>query len=435
MGQQPDSSIPQQAGAWSATLGTYRFLNNERIEPQAISRPVIEQTRQACGAHPVVLCVHDLTELDPVYDISPTRLYQHTVLAVDGGEQGQVLGLLHQHWFDDPKAPAKEKRRQRRQRWTRSCSWPDAVAAVGEAQTGTRWIMVADREADDFQVFTACNKVGAGWLIRCQHDRYLHAPDGQASSAKLRSTLVALPAAGTMTVSVSRRPARKGAGTPPKRWRNSQGQREAKVQVRYQKVTLATPRNDNRYKQPQTMYAVSVTEVDAPEGVEPIDWVLLTSEAVTTWAEALKVIEWYCRRWLIEEFHKAQKTGCRLEKSQLQSNAAVCRLAAISAAVSVRLLQVRQAADDPRTADEPACEHVDKSCVAVVAYLIRHPTPESMTVRQFYHAVARHGGWLGRKGDGRPGWQSLHHGCRRIADYVAGIQMYQQMTSEDRNCV
>lgn len=127
--------------------------------------------------------------------------------------------------------------------------------------------------------------------------------------------------------------------------------------------------------------------------------------------------------WKIEDFHKAQKTGCRLEESQLHKPATFLTLAAIAAVVAVRLLNLRHQADSPNRADEPALERFDALWVLVVCKLAKHPDPSTLTVRQFYHTIAKQGGWLARRGDGRPGWQTLWRGWRKIANYVAGIEL------------
>jgi hypothetical protein len=383
------------------------------------------------------LCVHDLTELKPVYEMSKTKLLQHTALAVDG----EVLGLLHQHWFDDPKAKANETRTERRKRWSRSQTWPEAVDAVGAAPDGTRFISVADAEADDFQMFAACDAAGHGFVIRAQHDR--RTEDG----GYLREVMDKQRGLGCRTITVGGRSA-VGDSAAPKRRRAKQKPRQAKLVVRAAQVTLAPPRNDPRYKQGRTVYAVSVQEVvipaqagiDPPTDVEePIDWLLLTSEPVTCLEEALQIIEW-CnfrgRRWAIEEFHKAQKTGCRLEASQLQSRDAFIRLASICAVIGVRLLHLRDAADDQDIAEQPASSIVDDPLwLLVVSDLAKHADPATLTVRQFFHAIARRGGWLGRKHDGRPGFQTLWRGWQQIAERVTGIRLYQQREKEAQNSV
>ena len=425
MAEQPQASTPEQAGDWAATIAVYRFLNNDRITPEAINASVVEQTRRVCADRDVILCVHDLTPLDPVYAVSDTQLQQHTVLAIDGGDSGEVLGLLAQRWFDDPKTPPRETRAQRRARWTRSQVWPEAVKATQvEDEDQTRRIMVADREADDFQVFTACQSAGQGWVIRSQHNRYLH--DSNATSPRLRSTLAQAPVAGQMSVAIERRLGRQVA-LPPARWRKTQTAREARVQVRCQAVTLAPPMNDPRYEKPLTINAVYAVEVDAPDDVDKLlDWVLLTSEPVDSWEDAQQVIQWYRRRWLIEQFHKAQKTGCRLEQSQLHTSEAICRLAAITSAVAVRLLQLRLAAHDHCRADTLAHQQIDPMWVHVVA-MLANADPQTMTLTTFYHTIARKGGWLARKHDGPPGWQTLYRGWRHIAEYITGIELFKSM--------
>ena len=162
---------------------------------------------------------------------------------------------------------------------------------------------------------------------------------------------------------------------------------------------------------------------------------LLTSEPVTCLGDALRVIGWYRRRWVIEELHKAQKTGCRLEDSQLQDAAAFTRLAAIATLAAARLLQLRDWADDPAMADEPAMDHVDALTVQVVSRVANHHDPSTLTLGALHHTIARLGGWLGRKHDGRPGWQTLWRGWQRIATYIQGINLMQQPPPTNGRCV
>ena len=70
---------------------------------------------------------------------------------------------------------------------------------------------------------------------------------------------------------------------------------------------------------PILMWVVHAVEVDAPEGVEPIEWILLTSLPVASFEDAWLVLGYYEKRWLIEEWHKALKTGCRVEHRQLKT--------------------------------------------------------------------------------------------------------------------
>jgi hypothetical protein len=302
--------------------------------------------------------------------------------------------------------------------------------SAGQPVSRSRWIHVADREADDFQMFAACEAAAQGFVIRVQHNRCLH--DG----APLRETVAQQPLRGEIQVTVTRRGA-VGDEVPPASRRAAQAQRRATCEVRCAAVTLAPPANDPRHVNPCPMYAVSACEIDAPAGVEqPLDWLLLTSEPVTSLADAVKVIDWYRRRWLIEEYHKAQKTGCRLEQSQLEDRDAFIRLAAITGLVAARLLQLRDQADDESTANTPAIEHIDDALwLSIVSHLAKHDNPGTLTVKQFYHTLARLGGWLGRKHDGRPGWQSLWGGFSQVAAYVEGARIAQRLADDSAGCV
>jgi len=48
---------------------------------------------------------------------------------------------------------------------------------------------------------------------------------------------------------------------------------------------------------------VYLQELNPPAGDEPVDWMLLTSEPVTSLPEALVIVEHYRVRWTIEVFH------------------------------------------------------------------------------------------------------------------------------------
>jgi len=65
------------------------------------------------------------------------------------------------------------------------------------------------------------------------------------------------------------------------------------------------------------VYAVYAHEVDCPEGEEPVSWMLLTSEPVTTVEQAKTMLRWYSYRWRIEEYHKLLKSGCQAESYRL----------------------------------------------------------------------------------------------------------------------
>lgn len=395
------------------------MLNNARVEPGALIAGHVRQTRAMCVHEPVVLCVQDSTELSSAHELPVTKLMQHSALAMR--PDGCILGLLAAGWQDDRPVPEGESRQARRLRprsWQR---WADTAARVGPppemAERKAHWIHVADREADDFQFYHACMAQRCGLVVRCQHNRYVNGDTDRLMPFMQRQT-----PGGGVAVFVPRRKADRDG--PPKRRRDAQAAREARLHISWSSVSLQPPRGDERFDVPLTVQAMRAWEVDPPKEVEPLHWLLITTEPVTNLQEAMFIIDCYRQRWRIEEWHRAQKTGCRLESSQLHDVAAFCRLAAISAVISVRLLQLRDRSADESGDDPGQLTPIidDPLVLQVVAKLAKVDDPTTLTPRRFLETIARQGGWLARKHDGRPGWQTLWHGWQKVHAYAQGIR-------------
>jgi len=237
---------------------------------------------------------------------------------------------------------------------------------------------------------------------------------------------------GTRTIHVSARPAKRKLPAQPAR--------TAELAIRYARIQVPPPRNDPRFKQPLSAWAVHVVELDPPAGVEPVEWMLLTSEPVENIDQANRCVDWYTYRWLIEEWHKAEKTGCRLEASQLKSADALERLAALIAVVAVRLIQLRelaQAATSPggpvgeSLSDQPAALRnlVPSDWIMVVSRLAKC-RQECLTPRLFWLTLAKRGGFIGRKSDGLPGWQTIWKGWAEVVLLVQGVEMHRAIAAE-----
>jgi len=149
---------------------------------------------------------------------------------------------------------------------------------------------------------------------------------------------------------------------------------------------------------------------------------------------------WYGYRWLIEEWHKVEKTGCRLEASQLKSVEAPERMAALTAVVAVRLMQLRdlaQTAKDPAEPEpkEPRDQAIEwqaavpRAWILVVSHLARCRA-EALTPRLFWLTMAKRGGYLGRKHDGPPGWKTIWRGWSEIVMLAQGFELHQEMIKE-----
>jgi hypothetical protein len=466
MAARPDQSLPHQTGNWGDLIGAYRLFNNAAVEPAAIQQPHWRITRERCVGHRVVLCVQDTSELDytgyrakkglgEIGRQNGQGLLQHSVLTVL--PKGQLIGLLHQRCQVRVPAPANETRQERSARWNEGRFWADGVEAVGRPPEGTRFITVTDRGGDNFATLDACDRMGHGFIVRAQHDRCVN-----NDQEHLWACMEKHPVLKTIKVKVPARAAarinNKGLGA------KSQPARLATVQVRAGHVLLDAPKKDPLHHAARRVYVVYATEVDPPPGVsEPIDWMLLTSEPVKSARAALVIIGYYRRRWVIEEYHKVQKSGCALEHSQLRDVDALRRLAALVGVLAVRMLWLRDLAAphltiSARTSSSPKSSSPKSSSprlsgssgsaaqspaslqalmpmiwITVVSRLAGVDKPQTFTASQFWRTIAKRGGWMARKHDGRPGWKALWRGWHEIALLVEGAELL--TSKEGKRCV
>ena len=176
---------------------------------------------------------------------------------------------------------------------------------------------------------------------------------------------------------------------------------------------------------PIAQWAVWAHEVNPPAGLkEPIDWLLLTSLPVRTLEEAMEVISYYENRWLIEEWHKALKTGCQVESRQLQRSDRLEALTGLLSVVAVRLLQLKEVGR--RQPERAAVELIPPQYVELVRRARGRVRPGEWTVRDFFRGVAGLGGFLGRKSDGEPGWITIWRGWEVLHWMLQGAQIAAQ---------
>ncbi len=422
----PGQSLPQAFGNHADLIGAYRFLSNPEIDPQDIIAPHTSRILKELAGHDVALCVQDDTELCFTTRTGMKNLgqigaggrglLQHSSLAVL--PDGRVLGLLDVRWVAVQPTPEGETRRQRQARWNLSDLWADVVRKLGVWDSPTRLLHVCDRAADMYRLMAACVEHKQGFVIRAQHDRRVD-EDTTRLWAKLDGEVVL----GRMKVKVG--------GQRDAYNRETRRGREAEVTIRAARVLVSPPVNDPRTEggMPVTAWAVYVKEENPPAEIarkgEAIEWMLLSSEPVEDLASARVVVGYYTRRWTIEEWHRAYKEGCAIEKTQLDDGADVQRLGAILCPIAVLLLRMRDLADErhPDSSNPAALRCLVSRPYIVTVSLLAGVKEEQLTPRQFLATVAKRGGYLGRRSDGRPGWKVLWRGWKEITAIVEGAML------------
>jgi Domain of unknown function (DUF4338)/Transposase Tn5 dimerisation domain/Transposase DNA-binding len=413
---QPLASINQAChGDVAKTKAAYRFMNNRQVDLPTILYPHIEATAARVREHPVVLAVQDTTSLN--YTAHPateglgpinTRadkaqgLKLHDTLAFT--TQGVPLGLLEaQCWARDPAQAGKRARRKHLPiEEKESLRWLTSYRRVAEVQRlcpHTRLVSVADREADIYELFEEARATpeGPDLLIRADRARLRRVEEHQP----LWEHLARQALAGELDLHIPGKGGRKA--------------RIARIEVRHARVELQPPKGHRG--PPIALFAVYAFEPAPPPDTEPVEWMLLTTVAVTDFEQARERLAWYAIRWSIEVYHRTLKSGCRIEDRRLGEANNLKACLAIDLVVAWRIFHLAKLG---RETPEVPCTVFfrEEEWQALCVYHQKTPIPPSQppTLNVAMRLVAKLGGFLGRKGDGHPGTTVLWRGLQRLAD-------------------
>jgi len=420
----PGGTLPQAFPDWAELKAAYRFFGQSGVTFQRVLAPHLERTRQSCRLPGEYLLIEDTTLLDysrhpateglgVIGDGGGRGFELHSALAVrieswtlEQRPEGVVMGLFDQQCRRPQPSPPCETRGQRLSRPRKSQSWAAAIKSAGRPADGSQWIYVADRESDIYEVLQTCQQHGVDFVIRACQDRRLAGAAGH-----LRAALNQAPLLAQSTVEV--------------RARAGQGARTAIVELRSVRVDLDGPWRPGRWQVPLLdVGVVEVREAPLSEGLkQPLHWILLTALPCTTPAQAQRVVGCYTARWWIEEYHKALKSGAGVEASQLARGDRLESLIAVLAVVAVRLLGAKLLARSRPESFEAAASF-GSEMLAILEKKIG-PPKGGWNNRNVIIATARLGGFLARKNDGMPGWQTIWRGWQRLLWMCEGLETLQ----------
>jgi hypothetical protein len=415
----PEKSFPQVFD-WNELRGFYGLCNRQEATLSAVQDTHRQLTRQAMGQHPLVLVLHDTSQMDftshlalqgtgPIGEGHARGFLQHNSLAVVP-QPRSVLGLAHQQFCVRKPAPQGETSAQRKLRQRESGLWLEGITATGRPPAGCTWVDVGDAGADIYEAMLAARQAGHHFLFRASQDRsVLLAPKPRGPEIGLLSYARSLPSQGQAEVDIPSR-----GGRPA---------RTAVVQLAAQAVWIPAPTEvRKRWQQPMVQaWVIRVWEAKPSADVEePLEWVLICSLPTLSVADINERRAWYSCRWLVEVFHDIEKNGCLEEDRRFETAEAMAACLAVLSVVAVRIFQLRCALESqPEAAAEQVATRSEIDVVRGSIGARKGP----LTVRQFVRGVARLGGFLGRTGDGNPGVRSLWRGYQRLQDMVAGFQL------------
>jgi hypothetical protein len=420
MAERPGASTPHQTQVWKDLKAAYRLIDRPEVTFHAVAGSHYELTRRQ-SAGKVVLVIGDTTEIDFGHDRHATGLSRigngsgrgfllHNGLFVDR-ESSEIIGLGGQEvMYRKPRPPGENSYRRSQRKDKESQVWARLIERIGTPAPDTTYMHVYDRGADNLDVFCQLRKYGGEWVIRaCHLSRQVDElpANEERPRCALDEVLSRQDVLGRYELKV------RAQGDTPSR--------VAKLEVRAAQVFVPPTTKRRTVLQKRLgfkgleQWAVEAREIDPPKGCVPLRWVLWSSRPVETFDDAWNVLSDYEQRWLIEEFHKALKTGCGAEIRQHQTAKRLEVTTALCSVIAVRLVQLKTVAQNaPET---PADRVVPKLWLEMLRSLRNKPIA---TVRDFYRQLAGLGGFLMRKGDGEPGWITLWRGTIALIDAIRG---------------
>ena len=424
LAKSPAGSIPHASERKSDEDAAYRLLSHDSVSAGAILQPHFAQTVQRVADAGTVIVAHDTSEmtfggttrrkgLGRLRSDKDQGFLAHVSLAVAANGSRRPLGVLGLHTWSRtaPRTSKKNGKKLSGPDYAKltnkeSHRWMMQVQQTRELVAGAASLIhVMDREADAFPLLHALVQAGDRFVVRNSRDRVARGDDELVD--KVRQLAARADDVVQLDVPLSRRPAKSTPASnktfPP---------REARVaRLAFAAVAVQLRRPSYVKNGPEWLpvNVVRVYELEPSAGVEPIEWVLFTTEPIETREQILAIVQHYRARWLIEEFFKAIKTGCAFEDTQLESYDGLVNALAVYIPIAWQMLLLRNLArSEPDASAEVA---LTPNQIEVLRECGSRPLSPRPTIRQALYAVAALGGHhISRP----PGWLVLGRGMERL---------------------
>jgi hypothetical protein len=428
MCRHPGGTLPDKLPDPADLRAFYRMMNADAVTHAAVLaahyRVTREAVAEAVGAGAVALILHDATELDYT---TKTTLWEQLGQIGEGTHRGYIchnslavradtkatLGLASQilhHRADVPQGETLKACRERESRESRL--WVRGAEQSGPLPPRGLVVDVSDSLSDTFEYMAYELGAGRHFVLRSKENRKLVQPiNGQwYLHDAMRTRLATLDWEQDIPAGPGRRA------------------RTALLKLSFTPVTVDLPskRTGEYPDEPLELWAVRVWEPHPPQGIEPLEWMLLTNVETTTPDEARDRVAWYECRFVIEEYHKGLKTGCGIESLQFEQIGRLEPAIGVLSVLTILLLQLRDAARQPNADARPATDIVSTEYVEVLAQRYPQRLRGRVSIKAFYMHVARLGGHQNRKCDGFPGWLTLWRGWMKLEAMALGYRLAQR---------
>ena len=150
-------------------------------------------------------------------------------------------------------------------------------------------VLVQDREADVFAFLAAPRPTHMALVVRVCQPRGVEVEAGaEGGPGNVLAAARQAPVVGQLPVQVPRKP--------------GQPEREAVLELAASAVQVKAPRRRTADVRAGTLalWVVRATELAPPAGGKPIEWMLLTTLAIDSFATASRCVHYYALRWRVE---------------------------------------------------------------------------------------------------------------------------------------
>jgi hypothetical protein len=407
-----------------------RLLANPKVTVAKLITGWSEETAPAAtGRH--VLAIQDTSEIN--FQTSPDRnrglgligkgvgrgILLHPMIAVDADSKeclGLVGGTVRTREIV-PTVKRKKGEKKKKNNGRKPLAEKESYRWVETAQSAKKTLssaamvtMIADREADIYQMWALIPDKNIHVLGRVYHDRILD--DGKTITTAAQSWSVL----GTRKITI--------------REREDRSERDATLVLRAGTINVPRPESVREKGVPDsvTLTMIELNEINAPEGVEPLLWRLLTTHTVNDAEMAWQIVDWYRMRWTIEQFFRILKQqGLRVEDSQIWTADRLLKIVAIAARAAIIILQMLQARDGKNSIPAPfifdpsemaTLEGLGKS-YAGKTKLQQNPHPHQSLAWASW-IIARLGGWNGYPSSRPPGPITFKNGLDALRQMALG---------------
>lgn len=415
-------SIASLCQGWTEQMGAYRLFKCVYVTLAAVLAPHRRMTITRVQGESVALVLQDTSEV--VYEGKPIARTPGEVGPLNSERRVGVFAHIQYVVTPDHRplgvldlSPWKRKRLEHKTQTRAHKQQPfeekesyrwflgyRTACALARLAPQTKIVSIADREGDIYEILLAAASARgrADYVIRSNQNRACLPAKGERAQS-LRMQLALAPPRASGVVQVPEGPGRAA--------------RTAQVVLRAVTLRLRPPARPDRRLPCVVVHVVQVREVAPPAGVEPLEWILLTSLPITTIDEVTTIVRYYACRWEIEIFFRLWKSGCHVEEFQCHTWARLAPVMALCAVFAWRLHYLTRLG---QTAPDTLCTpYFNEAEWKVIALLATQEVPKiPPTVREVLWWVAKLGGFAGRRADREPGPLVLMRGWLRVQEAI-----------------